>query len=197
MLIVMRSEARARVAPWASRLLDDFDRADERATAIAKSLSEEQLNWRRSPAEWSVGQCLEHLAIGNELYLRAMTDALNTRSARGGPVLDIVPGWFGRWFIRTYIEPSETTKRARAPRKIVPSNQVDRSVLDRFLRSNADLCALVRRASDYDVNRIRFTNPFVPLIRFTIGTGLMLLSAHERRHLLQADRIRLARPQSG
>jgi hypothetical protein len=192
----MLSEPRARVAPWASRLLDEFDRADERAAAVANSLTEEQLNWRRGPTEWSVGQCLEHLAIGNELYLRPMTDALNTRSAHGGPVIDIVPGWFGRWFIRTYIEPSETTKRARAPRKIVPSNHVDRSVLDRFVHSNGDLRALVRRASVCDVNRIRFTNPFVPLIRFTIGTGLVLLSAHERRHLLQADRIRSAMPQS-
>jgi hypothetical protein len=191
----MLSGARAQLAPWAARLLDEFDQADERAAAVAQSLTEEQLNWRRSPAEWSVGQCLEHLAAGNELYLRPMADALNTRSARGGPVLDIAPGWFGRWFIRNYIEPSETTKRARAPRKIVPSNHVDRSVVERFVRSNTDLRVLVRRASDYDVNRIRFTNPFVPLIRFTIGTGLLLLSAHERRHLLQADRIKSAMPQ--
>jgi len=192
----MPAEPRAGLAPWASRLLDEFDQADERAAAIANSLTEEQLNWRRSPGEWSVGQCLDHLAVGNELYLRPMIEALNTRSARGGPVLDIVPGWFGRWFIRTYIEPSETTKRARAPRKIVPSSRVDRSVLDRFVRSNTDLRAVVRRASDYDVNRVRFTNPFVPLIRFTIGTGLVLLSAHERRHLLQADRVKSAMTQS-
>jgi hypothetical protein len=35
-----------------------------------------------------------------------------------------------------------------------------------------------------------FRNPFVPLIRFTVGTGLEILSKHERRHLLQAERIR-------
>jgi len=42
----------------------------------------------------------------------------------------------------------------------------------------------------YDVNRIRFKNPFVPLIRFTVGTGLEIVSQHESRHLLQAERIR-------
>ena len=49
------------------------------------------------------------------------------------------------------------------------------------------LCAL-----DYDLNRIRFKNPFVGIIRFTVGTGLEVMSRHERRHLLQAERIRAA-----
>jgi hypothetical protein len=48
----------------------------------------------------------------------------------------------------------------------------------------------VERAADCDVNRIRFRNPFVPLIRFTLGTGLEILVRHERRHLEQAERQR-------
>jgi len=49
---------------------------------------------------------------------------------------------------------------------------------------------LVQDASDYDVNRIRFKNPFVPLLRFTVGTGLEILSKHQDRHLLQAERVK-------
>ena len=64
------------------------------------------------------------------------------------------------------------------------------SVLDRFLISNRDAREVVYRASNYDVNRIRFTNPFIPVIRFTVGTGLEIVSKHQRRHLLQAERIR-------
>jgi hypothetical protein len=30
---------------------------------------------------------------------------------------------------------------------------------------------------------VRFKNPFVPLLRFTIGTGLLVINAHDRRHL--------------
>jgi hypothetical protein len=44
--------------------------------------------------------------------------------------------------------------------------------------------------SPYDVNRIRFRNPFIPVLRFTVGTGLEILSNHQRRHLLQAERVR-------
>jgi hypothetical protein len=63
-------------------------------------------------------------------------------------------------------------------------------VLDRFLRTNRDIREFIHRAEPYDVNRVRFRNPFVPLIWFTVGTGLEVLVRHERRHLLQAERIR-------
>jgi hypothetical protein len=105
-------------------------------------------------------------------------------------VQEITPGWFGRWFIRASIEPSPKVTRRRAPRKIKPGSTVEPSILDRFLRSNREIRDLVQRAGSYDVNRIRFRNPFVPVIWFTIGTGLEVLSKHERRHLLQAERVR-------
>ena len=105
------------------------------------------------------------------------------------PVEEIVPGWFGRWFIRTAIEPSTQRRRNKAPGKIAPAPLVDVDVVDRFLRSNVALRELVRRASPYDVNRIRFRNPFLPLIRFTIGTGFEIVWRHQQRHLLQAERV--------
>jgi hypothetical protein len=184
----------ARVDPpstsWATRLISELDTADRRANELAKGLTPLQLNWNPSPGAWSVGQCLEHLRITNDMYLPAITDSLSHRPLLKVP--DITPGWFGRWFIRSFIEPSSKTKRARAPKKIAPGAQVDPDVLDRFLTSNQATRELVRRASDYDVNRIRFKNPFLPLLRFTVGTGLEIVSGHQRRHLLQAERVKQA-----
>lgn len=51
-----------------------------------------------------------------------------------------------------------------------------------------DLQSFVRLP--YDVNPIRFKNPFIPGLRFSVGTGPEVLTRHERRHLLQAERIR-------
>ena len=174
--------------PWCLRLISELNAADERATALAKALTPQQLIWKPRPGEWSVGQCLEHLSIANEVYLRAISNSLV-----GHPltmVQDITPGWFGQWFIRNYIEPSPETRRARAPKMIAPGAHVDPSILDRFLRSNDKVRELVQRAGHHDVNRIRFKNPFMPVLRFTVGTGLEILSKHQRRHLLQAERIR-------
>lgn len=173
---------------WSTRLMNELDANDERASELTAGLTVEQLNWQPAPGEWSIGQCLEHLCIGTESYLPPIFAALANQSV--SPVQEITPGWFARWFIRSYIEPSPKTKRGSAPKKIVPNARVDLSVLDRFLRGNRETRELMRKSEPYDVNRIRFVNPFVSIIRFTVGTGFQVLTGHERRHLLQAERVK-------
>jgi len=176
---------------WPVRLIDELNTTDRWANDLARGLSPEQLNWKPAEDVWSVGQCLQHLYVANEVYLPAIASALDDRSP--SPVQDITPGWFGRWFLRTYIEPSPRGKRARAPSRIAPARHIDPSVLDLFLRSNDVARDLVRRAGAHNVNRIRFRNPFIPLLRFTVGTGLEIVWRHQRRHLLQAERIKQSR----
>jgi hypothetical protein len=173
---------------WSIRLIAELDGADESAKELVVGLNPEQLNWQPIPGAWSVGQCLEHLCIVNEVYLPAISASLAGRSVSA--VQEITPGWFARWFIRSYIEPSPQSKRAAAPKKIVPNSRVEPSVLDRFLRSNQAARELVRHAGKYDVNHIRFKNPFIPGLRFTAGAGLQIVCRHERRHLLQAERAK-------
>jgi hypothetical protein len=51
-----------------------------------------------------------------------------------------------------------------------------------FLRDNAEL----------DLAGIGFVNPFVWGLRWSIATGLHVITAHERRHLWQAWGVRRA-----
>jgi hypothetical protein len=176
---------------WSSRLIGEVNDADQFAQRLVAGLTIKQLNWQPGPGAWSVGQCLEHLALANNAYLAPISDAL-----AGQPrhvVEEIRPGWCARWFISSAIEPSPRTRRVSAPKSIVPgSSGVDLAVLDRFVEGNRMFRDLIRRASDYDVNSIRFRNPFFPLLRFTVGSGLRIVAGHERRHLLQAERVKQA-----
>jgi hypothetical protein len=173
---------------WVGRLVDELDAADRRAIMLAGDLSESQLNWRPSPHSWSIGQCLLHLLNSNVVYLPPIARALD--GVTPSPVAEITHGFLGAWFIRTYIEPSTQKKKGRSPRKVKPAPEAPADVLDRFVKSNDQARELVRRAGPYDVNRLRFVNPFVPLLRFTVGTGLEIVSRHERRHLRQGERVR-------
>lgn len=177
--------------PWFVRVFSELSSADTRAVAVASGLTAQELNWKSHPGEWSIGQCIDHLLVSNTVYCPAIAEALVGHQP--GRVEEITPGWFGRWFIESYIESSGRKKPHHAPKKITPVSQVDPSVLDRFLDSNQGARELVQRAASYDVNRIRFRNPFVPLIHFTVGTGFEILWKHQMRHLLQAERIRVAR----
>ena len=157
---------------------------------MADGLTPLQLNWKPSPGSWSVGQCLEHLRAANEVMVPAITASLADHPIHA--VEDLTPGWLGKWFLRNYIEPSPESKRARALGKIAPASQVDSNILGLFLTSNLAVRELVRRARDYDVNRFRYRNPFIPVLRFTAGTGLLIVTRHQHRHLLQAERVKQA-----
>jgi DinB superfamily len=177
------------VAPaWSVRLAFELSANDQTAQALAAGLTEEQLNWQPAPGSWSVGQCLEHLCRTNEAYLKSISAALKDKP--DSPVEQITPAWFGRWFIRSFVEPSPNSKHVSAPPKIRPAAHVDLAVLDRFLSANKSCRELIVRTRGKNINRIRFWNPFVPGIRFTVGTGLEIVTGHERRHLLQAERVR-------
>ena len=79
--------------PWGLRLVSELDAADARATALARSLTAAQLNWKPSPAKWSIGQCLEHLCVATEVYLPPIADSLKGHSS--AEVQEIALPWFG------------------------------------------------------------------------------------------------------
>jgi DinB superfamily len=171
-------------------VLLQLDAAERQAAALIEDLDDERINWRPGPACWSIAQCLDHLSASSRTYLAAMREGEAAARRRGwrrrGP---ISPGGPSRWFIRQ-LEPSSRT-RAKAPRKIVPAQWVSKAEAgDEFARQQAQVRALLRAAADLDLNRARFVNPFVPLVRFSLGTGFLVLAAHQRRHLAQAARVR-------
>ena len=179
----------ADLPPHLRSILDDLDKSDQEARRIVTGLSDEQANWRPVETAWSIAQCLDHLGRTNTVYvaalLKAGQDARPDARRDGGP---IEPGWFGRFFVRTLEPPPR--RKLRAPKKIVPASAMaGREVLERFLRSQEDVRVVIRDGAGLDLNRIRFHNPFLGFLRFTVGTGLLIIAAHNRRHLWQAERV--------
>jgi hypothetical protein len=83
--------------------------------------------------------------------------------------------------------------KLKAPRTIRP--RPDPALHDasaQFFGSQDELRAFLLRYADIDLASVRFVNPFVPVFRFSLATGLHVLAAHERRHLWQARRVREA-----
>ena len=150
--------------------------------------------WRADPSSWSVAECLDHVAVGHRVYLEAMTPAAERARAAGRmrrkPAL---PGLVGGWFVRTLAPPVKPRLRMKAPRKIVPrvGPPLDDAAAQ-FFAAHEAVRAFLAAHADLDLASIRFPNPFVRGLRFSLATGLHVLDAHERRHLVQAWRVRKA-----
>ena len=171
-----------------------FDAAERDAHTLVAGLPEELGGWRATPEAWSVSQCLEHLATANRLYLSAMRPAAE-RAFRAGRRRRraIQPGVLGGWFVRSLEPPVNPRRRGKAPKSIQPRPSPPlHEAIGAFLESQDEVRFFLRTYSGTNLAGVRFPNPFIRSLRFSLATGLHVIAAHERRHLWQAWRVREA-----
>lgn len=173
-------------------LEQQLDRAERDAHALVAGLDEVRGGWRREAGSWSVAECLDHLATANRVYLRAMDGPARRAQAEGRmrrrPAR---PGLVGGWFVRSLEPPVKSGIRTKAPAAIQPRQAPPfADAFAAFIASQEEVRAFLRMYADLDLAGVRFPNPFLPLVRFSLATGLHVIPAHERRHLAQAWRVR-------
>jgi len=171
--------------------LEDAYAANERdARQLSEGLTEADGVWRPAAGSWSIAECLDHLAVGNRVYLASM-EPVAARARRNGRLRrrPATPGLVGGWFVRS-LEPPGRWKM-RAPGKIAPRQSP--SLADAaaaFFASHERVVRFLAGYADVDLAGVRFPNPFVRGVHFSLATGLHVLAAHERRHLWQAWNVR-------
>jgi hypothetical protein len=180
--------------PDIAELQDAFAAAEDDARRLVEGLDERTGTWRTDDASWSVAQCLDHLAIGNRVYLQAMEGASTRALARGrqrrGPAR---AGLVGGLFALSLEPPAKPGKKRRAPAKARPGPDPGlAAAAGAFFTTQQDIQAYLVRYEDLDLAGVRFPNPFVRAIHFSLASGLHVLASHERRHLWQAWNVRRA-----
>lgn len=179
----------ASLPPDLQSFWDDLEKADQRARDLSARLSDDQFFWRPDGVRWSVALCLDHLAVANTVYGASIAQALETAERRGwrrkGPA---APGFFGRMFANSLEPPAK--RRTKAPRKIAPQPARGRDEILREYRAAHDrIRGMLQAAASLDTNRATYRNPFIGFIRMRVSTGFAVISAHDRRHLWQAEQV--------
>lgn len=164
-------------------------RINEEARTLAGHLSPEQLHWPPPGGGWSVAQVFEHLAASNESYLTRIPEVLQRARAAGGVPNGAVwkPSFFGKLLIRS-LEPS-STRSMPAPKIWRPTHTRPDGALERFIRSQEQLSALIPEARAVDLTRTRVASPASRLVRVNLGDVFRILVVHGERHLGQVRRV--------
>jgi hypothetical protein len=146
-----------------------------------------------------VAQCLDHLATANRVYLAAMRPAAERARQQGRTRRRPArPGLPGRLFVWSLEPPARPLLKQKAPRTIRPQPSPGLGAsLSAFVAAHEQALAFLHEFAGIDLASVRFPNPFVPGIRFSLATGLHVIAAHERRHLWQAWNVRRALERSG
>jgi DinB superfamily len=144
------------------------------------------------PGQWSAVQCLEHLNTYSRFYLPLLDQAITRgeqNNNRSAPLFR--SSWIGAWFTRL-MEPEANGKlrsRMKSPKGHLPSVQPDvTSVLREFIEQQERMEDLLLRAGKVNIQQLKVPTSLSRFIKLSAGDTFGFLTAHIRRHILQAER---------
>ena len=178
-----------------SALVMEIEANLSHAETLTHGISARQFNWRPVPGQWSMGECFAHLNIVDGGDLQPIRQAVEDGHARkingSGP---FTYGWLSRKFVASMEPPAK--RKFKAPTAYQPPPEVDLGqALAEFRRIGAELRKLTERANGLDLARVKTLMsalpPFLrPFVKMPLGARLGLITAHDRRHLWQAEQVR-------
>ncbi len=166
----------------------DLDAALVRLRTISDDHGEEAWASRPSPESWSAAECIAHLNLTSEAYLRILPEALDRARTLGGRPPARLRRDFMGWLIGTLSGPQPRMK-STTPSPFVPSaNRPKEAIINDFERLQREQTQLVRSADGLPIHRVKVVSPFAENVRYSLYSALSLIPAHQHRHLGQAER---------
>lgn len=168
-----------------------FDNVRTEANELVAGLSEAQFNWRPSPKRWSIGGCIEHLNVTARLYTPRLEATIARAHERGitgtGPFKH---GFPGNYFVSSAEPP--VRRRFPAPGSFQPSaSKLDQAeILAASVGLQDEFQRLLAAANGLHLAKVKIGTPAFRWLRVSLGQAFALTTAHERRHLWQADQVR-------
>lgn len=148
------------------------------------NLSSVELNFKKSQAEWSIIECLDHLNSYAHFYYPKIKNKLKIEAS----INDCFSSdWLGKYFIKMMQTPSSSKKysalKIHQPKSEI--NEID-TLKEYFLFQN-ELLNILKNAQNYNLNK-RITTSISYFITIKLGDLLQFLVEHNNRHLQQAIR---------
>jgi hypothetical protein len=169
-------------------LISELAESSRRAEALRDSRPAAELLRRAGAKRWSAAECVEHLNLSNRAYLPRIDEALSTlrekRRAGGGPFrLE----WNAR-LLKYWLEPPS---RLRLPTG-APFQPIEvrdaAAAFGEFVALNLQLGTRLETARGFDLSAAKIASPFAEKMRYSVYSAFVLIAAHNRRHLWQAER---------
>jgi hypothetical protein len=162
-----------------------------RARNLVGDLTAEQLSQRPDPTSWSIAECLAHLnltaAIVQPKIAAVIERGKKEKIAGQGP---FSPGPMGNLMI--WIAEPPPKFRLPAPKAIVPkiAHGEPTDVVAEFMKVQEKWERLIRDSEGLDQKRLKVQSIFPGLPALRLAAPIPWMMAHQRRHLLQAEKVK-------
>ena len=168
-------------------IIEAFSEATKRVDALARRLSPNEWSRRPAPERWSPIECVAHLNLTAEAFLPLIRDGLDRarRLQRRSPsrYRRDLRGWLIWRAVRT---PGQF--RVKTPAAFVPAaHRPPIQTLAEFARLQADQTDCVQASDGLPIHKVLVASPFDARVKYSIYSALTILTAHQHRHLWQAE----------
>jgi hypothetical protein len=171
------------------RLAQEYRDAVQEARALFEGNAARALARRPAPNKWSAAECLEHLNITSRAHLgvlrpafeelRKLPHAQDGKSYR----MELAARLLKKW-----LEPPSRLGLPAPPGFVPPVDCDPEVVCADFAKLQDELLALLKDAQGLPLDRVKIPSPFAQKVKYNVWSALVLLVAHQRRHLWQARR---------
>lgn len=175
-----------------SKLLEELNDARIRAGNLAQGLTPEELARRPDPGKWSIAECIAHLNVTAAMVQRIMSKSIDRGKEKKlsgkGP---FKLGARGRLLV--WIASPPPKFRMRAPKAVAPPVTITdpAGVFPEFMRAQDEWERLLKQAEGLDMSKIKIGPLFSPF-RCRLSGAFSWMMAHQRRHLVQAENVKIA-----
>ena len=172
-----------------ARLVAEAEEVAVDARATFGRLTPEQINWKPSDEQWSVGQCFDHLIVTNRMLFPTLKKIVKGEKKKTlYERMPLLPSLFGRLFIKS-INP-ESARKLKAPKAFKPSSsQISSTVVEDFVNQQKRVVKYMRATEGLDLESIVVTSPVSKLVIYNLLDAYTIIVTHERRHFMQAKRV--------
>ena len=173
--------------PQLRSVIEQFETATTRVRGYG-GLPEARVLARPADGQWSAAECVQHLTVTTHAFLPRLDEALIRLESR--PVdpsrryrRDVI-GWLLAWALEPPVRTRTKTPGSFAP----PPTLTLAGTVTEFLTAQTALVERIARGDGRALDRLRIVSPFDARVRYTVWSAFLVMAAHQRRHLWQADR---------
>jgi len=174
------------------QLINELLTITEASTAAVnkfRTLSVNELNYKKDDASWSVLECVEHLNLYGDFYLPEIEKRIALKKT-ASPSGTYKAGFLGNYFANLMKVQTGKIKKMKSPKDKNPAgSQLTATTLDRFLKQQALLTTLLNKALQTDLVRTKASISLTPFIKLRLGDTLRFFVYHIERHVAQAANV--------
>lgn len=170
-----------------------IEKMSQRVLTALDGFDQQMLNMPPGPNTWNCGQVIDHLIVSNTGYLGNMQTAIEG-ATKGKDSPEIAYSFIGKQIIKN----AGPSGNFPVPKGMEPrSGIIEIDLIERWKRDMDVLGALAKKAMGVNINKVKFQNPFIKIMRMRLSDGFEILAEHTERHVRQIeDRAKIIRARS-